>query len=123
MPNSQPILGIWDGHDAGAALIAGGEILFAVNEERLTRRKLEVGFPRLSIGACLEHAGLVPEQIRAVAASTTDPAKTLTRLFPGLKEEYYLIRRRKMAPRRADPFKKAFKYRFTELAPMRYPVC
>jgi len=117
VPNSYPILGIWDGHDAGAALIDGGEILFAVNEERFTRRKLEVSFPRLSIGACLEHAGLPPDRIPIVAASTTDPAKTLTRLFPGLKEEYYLIRRRKMAPRRADPFKKAFKYRFTELAP------
>ncbi|MCX5839209.1 MAG: hypothetical protein NTW71_11940 [Deltaproteobacteria bacterium] len=117
MLNERLVLGIWDGHDAGAALIAGEEILFAVNEERLTRRKLEVGFPRLSIGSCLEHAGLVPAEIRTVAASTTDPAKTLTRLFPGLKEEYYLIRRRKMAPRRADPFKKAFKYRFTELAP------
>jgi len=115
--NERLVLGIWDGHDAGAALIAGGKIIFAVNEERLTRRKLEVGFPRLSIGACLEYAGLVPAQIRTVAASTTDPAKTLTRLFPGLKEEYYLIRRRKMAPRRTDPFKKAFKYRFTELAP------
>jgi carbamoyltransferase len=115
--NERLVLGIWDGHDAGAALIAGGEILFAVNEERLTRRKLEVGFPRLSISSCLEHAGLVPAEIRTVAASTTDPAKTLTRLFPGLKEEYYLIRRRKMALRRADPFKKAFKYRFTELPP------
>ena len=117
MLNERLVLGIWDGHDAGAALIAGGEILFAVNEERLTRRKLEVGFPRLSISSCLEHAGLVPAEIRTVAASTTDPAKTLTRLFPGLKEEYYLIRRLKMARRRADPFKKAFKYRFTELAP------
>ena len=117
MLNERLVLGIWDGHDAGAALVAGEEILFAVNEERLTRRKLEVGFPRLSISACLEHAGLVAAEIRTVAASTTDPAKTLTRLFPGLKEEYYLIRRRKMAPRRADPFKKAFKYRFTELAP------
>jgi len=52
-----------------------------------------------------------------VAASTTDPAKTLTRLLPGLKEEYYLIRRRKKYPRPFDPLKKAFKYRFTELAP------
>lgn len=111
------VLGIWDGHDAGAALIRGDEILFAINEERLTRRKLEVGFPGLSIEACLKAAGLVPGDIGTVAASTTDPAKTLTRLFPGLKEEYYLIRRRKMVPRRADPFKKAFKYRFTELAP------
>ncbi|MHB8909259.1 MAG: carbamoyltransferase C-terminal domain-containing protein [Syntrophales bacterium] len=111
------VLGIWDGHDAGAALVEGEELLFAVNEERLTRRKLEVGFPRLSINACLESAGLTPADIETVAASTTDPAKTLTRFFPALKEEYYLIRRRKKAPRSADPFKKAFKYRFTELAP------
>jgi carbamoyltransferase len=111
------ILGIWDGHDAGAALVSDDEILFAINEERLTRRKLEVGFPTLSIQACLKTAGLAPRDIATVAASTTDPAKTLTRLFPKLKEEYYLIRRRKLSPRRADPFKKAFKYRFTELAP------
>ncbi len=115
--NKELVLGIWDGHDAGAALVKGEEVLCAVNEERLTRRKLEVGFPRLSIGACLAFAGITPADIETVAASTTDPAKTLTRLLPGLKEEYYLIRRRKMAPRRADPFKKAFKYRFTELPP------
>jgi carbamoyltransferase len=111
------ILGIWDGHDAGAALIEGERVLFAVNEERLTRRKLEVGFPELSITACLRSADLAPADIPMVAASTTDPAKTLTRLLPGLKEEYYLIRRRKRVPHRADPFRKAFKYRFTELPP------
>ena len=115
--NDRTVLGIWDGHDAGAALTRGDEILFAVNEERLTRRKLEVGFPFLSIEACLNATGLATGDIATVAASTTDPAKTLTRLFPGLKEQYYLIRRRKMAPRQTDPFKKAFKYRFTELAP------
>jgi carbamoyltransferase len=115
--NDKIILGIWDGHDAGAALVCDDEILFAINEERLTRRKLEVGFPTLSIQACLKTADLTPRDIATVAASTTDPAKTLTRLFPGLKEEYYLIRRRKLSPRRADPFKKTFKYRFTELAP------
>ena len=117
MSNERLVLGIWDGHDAGAALLAGEEILFAVNEERLTRRKLEVGFPRLSIQACLQFAGITAGEVKTVAASTTDPAKTLTRLLPSLKEEYYLIRRRKKAPRRADPFKKAFKYRFTELPP------
>ena len=39
------ILGIWDGHDSGAALLQDGRLRFAVNEERLTRRKLEVRFP------------------------------------------------------------------------------
>ena len=38
------ILGIWDGHDSGAAIIKGNEILAAINEERLTRRKLEIIF-------------------------------------------------------------------------------
>ena len=115
--NSMYVLGIWDGHDAGAALLKGDEIVFAINEERLSRRKLEVGFPSLSIKACLDYGGIQASTVKEIALSTSDPAKTLTRLAPGLKEEYYLIRRRKKRPRRSDPFKKGFKYRFTELAP------
>ena len=111
------VLGVWDGHDAGAALIHGNEIVFAVNEERLSRRKLEVGFPFRSISACLEYAGITPCAVRDIAVSTGDPAKTLTRLIPRLKEEYYLIRRRKKGPKQLDGFKKKFKYRFTELKP------
>lgn len=111
------VLGIWDGHDAGTALVHRGEIIFAVNEERLSRRKLEVGFPFRSIAACLEYAGLSPSAIGDIAASTSDPAKTLTRLIPQLKEEYYLLRRRKKGPARLDRLKKSFKYRFTELKP------
>ncbi len=111
------ILGIWDGHDAGAALLCGEEILAAVNEERLSRRKLEVGFPHRAVRACLEHAGLNPDRVNRVAVSTSDPAKTLTRLVPGLKEEYYLLRRRKKGPGRFYEAKKTFKYRFTERAP------
>jgi carbamoyltransferase len=111
------ILGIWDGHDAGAALLQGGRIVCAVNEERLSRRKLDVGFPALAIRACLASEGIHPSSIQEVALSTADPAKTLTRLAPGLKEEYYLIRRRKRRPGRTDAFKKGFKYRFTELGP------
>ena len=113
------VLGIWDGHDAGAALLEGGNILFAINEERLSRRKLEVGFPNLSIRACLDYAGISPAAINEIALCTTDPAKTLTRLLPGLKEEYYLIRRRKKRPKFSDRFKKGFKYRFTEMGPNR----
>ncbi|MBU2622304.1 MAG: hypothetical protein KKD92_08310 [Proteobacteria bacterium] len=111
------ILGIWDGHDAGAAIIEGDRILFAVNEERLTGRKLEAGFPVLSIKACLSYVGIISSDITEIAASTADPAKTLTRIFPSLKEEYYLIRRRKKGPGRFDSFKKKFKYRFTEYGP------
>lgn len=109
------ILGVWDGHDAGAALLEGERIVFAVNEERFSRRKLEAGFPRSSIAACMELAGT--SRIEEVAVATSDPAKTLTRLFPALKEEYYLMRRRKRDPGKLGGLKKWFKYRFTELGP------
>lgn len=111
------VLGIWDGHDAGAALLRGNHVVFAINEERLSRRKLEVGFPSRSIQACLDYARLRASSVQVVGLSTTDPAKTLTRLAPGLKEQYYLIRRRQMRPGRLGHLKKGFKYRFTELGP------
>ena len=31
------ILGIWDGHDAGSAIIEDNDIKVAINEERITR--------------------------------------------------------------------------------------
>ena len=111
------ILGIWDGHDSGAALMEGDKILFAVNEERLTRRKLEIAFPKNAIQACLQFTQTPTSAIREIAVATTDPAKTLTRMFPSLKEEYYQMRRRKKGPAKFMAIKKRFKYRFTELPP------
>lgn len=108
------ILGIWDGHDAGAALIEGDKILFAINEERLTRRKLEIAFPVRSVNACLEHTGTPIEEISEIAVSTSDFAKTLGRVIPSLREEYYLIRRRKKGPKKASVLKKKLKYKLTE---------
>ena len=43
-------------HDAAAAIAADGEILFAIAEERLSRKKHDGGFPRLAINACLAQA-------------------------------------------------------------------
>ena len=111
------ILGLWDGHDSGAALLQDGQLLFAVNEERLSRRKLEISFPTRSIDASLAHAGLRPEQIDVVAASTSDPAKTLGRLWPGSKERYYAVRRRKAPPGPLAGLTRALKYRLTEWPP------
>lgn len=110
------VLGVWDGHDAGAALICKNKILAAVNEERYTKRKLEVGFPFLSIEACLKIAKIRPEEIGVVAASTSDIAKTLTRVFPQVKEDYYQFRRRKTRPM-FQHLKRAFKYKMTEFGP------
>ena len=111
------ILGFWDGHDAGAALIVDGTLVAAVNEERFTRRKLEVAFPRASIRACCEMAGIGPGDIDVAAGCTTDVAKTLARVFPSTKEAYYRIRRRKAAPGRWAALRKRAKYRITEWSP------
>jgi carbamoyltransferase len=108
------ILGIWDGHDAGAALFVDGELAAAVNEERFTRRKLEVAFPKESIRVCCSLAGVTADQIDVAAGCTTDVAKTLARAFPGTKEAYYQIRRRKVAPGHWAALRKRAKYRITE---------
>jgi carbamoyltransferase len=111
------ILGIWDGHDAGAALLQRGRLVFAANEERFTRRKLEVRFPRYAIEACLAHAGLAADGVDVVGTSTADPAKAIGRLWPGSKERYYQVRRRKTLPGVMAGLTRAIKYRMTEWPP------
>jgi len=60
------ILGITTEGDSGAAVVEDGRILAAVNEERLARLKLVVGFPRLSIREVLELSGTEVEALDAV---------------------------------------------------------
>jgi len=64
------ILGITDHLTSGAALIEDGVVRAAVNEERLARRKMVMGFPRLSIDACLRSAGVEPREIDVVAVAS-----------------------------------------------------
>jgi carbamoyltransferase len=113
------ILGLWDGHDAGAALLQDGQLRFAVNEERLSRRKLEIHFPSRSIDACLSFSRLQATDVDIVAVSTSDPAKALGRLWPGSKERYYAVRRRKSRPGVLAGVTQAAKYRITEWGPGR----
>jgi carbamoyltransferase len=111
------ILGVWDGHDAGAALLVGGRLVAAVNEERLTRRKLEIRFPRQSIAACLSLGGVKAADVQHVAACTSDIGKTISRVLPSTKEAYYQVRRRKAEPGPLSRLKSALKYRITEWPP------
>ena len=62
------ILGIHDGHDAGAVLI-DGEKIFAVNEERLNRVKKYRGFPKLSVKKVLKMANASPEDVEIIAVA------------------------------------------------------
>lgn len=46
------------GHDSAATILIDGKPVFAVEEERLNRKKHYGGFPYNSIKACLDYAGL-----------------------------------------------------------------
>ncbi len=111
------ILGIWDGHDAGAALIVNGRLAAAVNEERFTRRKLEINFPIRSICACLDLARIERDAVDLVATTTSDVAKAIGRLFPSTKEAYYRLRRRKTQPGWGSNLRSRAKYLITEWKP------
>lgn len=60
------VLGITTEGDSGAAYIEDGHILSAVNEERLSRMKLVVGFPRQSIHEVLDLAQARPDDLDVV---------------------------------------------------------
>ena len=61
------VLGIHDGHTAGAAILRDGRVLAALSEERLTNIKNFSGVPRLSIPAVVAVAGIPPEEIDLIA--------------------------------------------------------
>ena len=60
------ILGIHDGHNCGAALIVDGAVVAAVNEERLSRSKNDVGYPRRAIDDVLAVAGVAASDLDSV---------------------------------------------------------
>lgn len=109
------ILGIWDGHDAGAALVEDNKVIFAANEERFTKRKLEVNFPKHSIEAALRYAKIKPDDIEHIAFSTTEFAKTIERMFPKMRENYYIFRRRKRLKPRFSDLRHMLKYSITSI--------
>jgi carbamoyltransferase len=64
------ILGISDHFNSGAAVIVDGRVVAAVNEERLARMKMVMGFPRRSIETVLSIAGVAPSEVDHVAVAS-----------------------------------------------------
>jgi carbamoyltransferase len=54
-------------HDSAAALLEGGKIIAAAQEERFTRKKHDPGFPAQAIAYCLAEAGVKLSDIDLVA--------------------------------------------------------
>jgi carbamoyltransferase len=67
-PKNRVVLGLNAySHDAAAALLVDGRLVFAAEEERYDRTKHSSAFPRQAIVAALAHAGLAPADIDRVA--------------------------------------------------------
>ncbi len=71
-------------HDSAAALLVGGKIVAAVQEERFTRTKHTADFPVQAIKYCLTHAGLSIDELDAIVFYDKPLLK-----FDRLLETYY----------------------------------
>lgn len=77
--NLVTVLGIHDGHNAGAALIQNGKVLAAISEERLNNIKNYSGVPTLAIKKVFEISGVKPSIVDLVTIASflrlDDPVK------------------------------------------------
>jgi carbamoyltransferase len=69
------ILGINPGYDSTAALLIDGKVKAIVEEERLSRVKLHLGFPRRAIKEVLRIANISPHEVDKVTFSFNDYLK------------------------------------------------
>ncbi len=66
------ILGISEGHNCTAALMINGKIAVCASEERFSRIKNDVGYPKKAIDFCLNYAGITALDLDMVAFSNTE---------------------------------------------------
>src|SRR5712692_10620212 len=79
-------LGINDGHTAGAALVRNGQVVAAIQEERLVNIKNYSGVPRLAIHEVFRIGGIHPQDVDAVAIVS------LNRVYAPLAEMPWKVR-------------------------------
>ncbi len=72
------MLGINEGANSSVCVYDGGRIRFAVQEERVARKKEFIGFPHEALAFTLAHCGLTPKDIEAVCLSNL-ASPTVTR--------------------------------------------
>jgi carbamoyltransferase len=107
-------------HDSSACIARDGEVLFAVAEERLSRQKHDARFPELAIRACLDFAGVQPQQLdhvcfgwpAATAALKHDLKCMATGSVPGNYVDLVSTLRRNLSFTRQQNGEKPFRARF-----------
>ncbi len=87
------ILGINDSHDCGSSLVSSGNVLSAVNEERFTKNKNEVGFPYNSVKFELKQS---EEEITDIALAWIGGNAFISRVIPSWDRKRRAIWRREV---------------------------
>jgi len=67
---NETILGIHDGHNASVVVLRDGEVVYAVQEERINREKNYFGFPFLALQDAMSYLKLQPSEIDCVAMAS-----------------------------------------------------
>ena len=78
------VLGIADNHDSGAAVVINGQLVSAVNQERVDRVKHSSAFPWGALDAALDLAGVKAREVDRIAVGTGFTPSALLRALPGL---------------------------------------
>jgi carbamoyltransferase len=63
------VLGLIDSKPSSVAVLADGRVLGAVAEERLCRKKMATGFPRMAVREALRVSGVEPREVDRVAVA------------------------------------------------------
>lgn len=104
------VLGINDSHDSGAALVANGVLRSAVNEERFTKKKNDVGFPYNSIKYTKDL-----DEIDSVAIAWIGGNALVSRFLPKHDQKRRMMWRKELnKPSRARMHLDNFVYRITQ---------
>lgn len=85
------VLGVHDAHDAGAAVVDNANVIGAVNEERFTKRKNDVGFPVNSISYLLKNSD---REVSKIAIPWIGGSALFARVFPRLEVRRRLLWRK-----------------------------
>ena len=89
------IIGINAFHaDSSAAIFKDGELLFAIEEEKLVRQKHWAGFPEEAIKKCLEHASIEASMITDVSINS-NPVSNLNKKIPYFLKNYLFGNKKK----------------------------
>ena len=75
------ILGIADSHESHACIVKNGVLISAISEERITREKSDIGYPKNSINQVIKNTKISPKDIDLVCFAGENPSSIFQALY------------------------------------------